>query len=817
MYSSNKKGNSPKGFPNPLAPAEEKSMQEYGLQYAKAIENQWGSGADSRSIYRTKKDTFTRSRKYANGTQDTTPYKKLLTSLDPNGNSGTLLNLDYTPVPILPKFAKIVVNNILSRNPQPNVEAIDPLSSSEKDMEKKKVEASVLAKKELMKLKENGLEINGDPNEIPETLEEAEIFMGTSIKTDAEIAAQIGTMMTLEWNDFNDDILRRCVNDLVNCGMAVVKRNNDPNYGISTKYVDPVMFVHSQTEDPGMNDLVYAGHIKKITISELKRLAGDQLTEKQYEKIANNAAGRDGNNSSSLNYTFYDNIKGKTTYGYDDYMVDVLDFEFLAVDCIHFEEKESKHGNSGFYYKGYSYKEKHGSVYDRTAHQMNVETVYGGSYVLGCDYLFDYGRKKNIPKNVHDISRAKMSYSCVAVNMQEMCPKSLVDSCIGFADMLQITHLKIQQSIAKAKPDGLIIDIEGLENVQLGKGGELQPLDLHDIYEQTGVFYYRSKNPEGGFQNPPVREIGNSIRNINELIGLYNHYLRLIRDATGINEVMDASTPKADSLVGVREQAMRASNNAIYNITNASMVLYKKVCSDVVKCLQILPEESTVYKVYSNAIGENNMKVLSSFNDLSMYNFGVKVVKDMETQDKQALEQMIQVSLGQQEIDLEDVLAIRDLKDINQAQRLLMVRRKKRQATKQQQQMAMQQQQQQMAMQAEQMKQQMESQKMQAEAQIEMQKIQAKAQAEIEVSKITHEQRKEIEIIRAQATLGFKTDDQEFKEKIEVLKEDRKDDRVTKQAVQQSKLISQRRDRRGELQDQPEDSLEQTITQLLSE
>ena len=98
-----------------------------------------------------------------------------------------------------------------------------------------------------------------------------------------------------------------------------------------------------------------------------------------------------------------------------------------------------------------------------------------------------------------------------------------------------------------------------------------------------------------------------------------------------------------------------------------------------------------------------------------------------------------------------------------------------------------------------------------------MQKIQEKAQAEIEVSKITHEHRKEIEMIRAQATLGFKTDDQEFKEKLEVLKEDRKDERVTKQAVQQSKLISQRRDRRGELQDQPEDPLEQTITQLLSE
>ena len=169
-----------------------------------------------------------------------------------------------------------------------------------------------------------------------------------------------------------------------------------------------------------------------------------------------------------------------------------------------------------------------------------------------------------------------------------------------------------------------------MENVQLGKGGELQPLELHDIYEQTGVFYYRSKDPEGGFQNPPIREIGNSIRNINELIGIYNHYLRLIRDATGVNEAMDASSPKGDALVGVREQAIAAGNNAIYDITNASMVLFKKVCEDIVKCLQIIPSGSVLMKAYENAIGEENMKVLSTFSDLPMYNFGVSVQKEME-------------------------------------------------------------------------------------------------------------------------------------------------------------------------------------------
>ena len=803
MYNDNFGSKTGKGFPNPLAPAEEKASDGYGCKYAKAIENQWGSVDDGNSLFKRRYDTFKKNRKYANGTQDTVIYKKLLTSLDPNGNDGTLLNVYFTPVPILPKFSRIVVNNVLARSPYPNVEAIDPLSSSYKDIEKKKMEAEVLAREELKKLKEKtGMTVSRDPDDIPETLEEAEIFMGTSIKTDAEIAAQLGANMTLQWNEFNDTTFRRCVEDLTVLGMAVVKRDNDPNYGITTSYVDPIDFVHSHTEDPNFSDVVYAGHVKKISIQELKRLAGDQLTEQQYEKIAKKVMGRHGNNSSSYNRRHYDEINGRTNYGYDEYVVEVLDFEFLSVDTMYFEEKTSRFGNTGFYNKGFSYKERANSLTERVSVPMNITTVYGGSYVLGCGYLFNYGLKKDVPRNQHELSRARLSYSISATNLQDMMPKSLIGGCLGFADMLQLTHLKIQQAIAKAKPDGLIIDIEGLENVQLGKGGELQPLDLHDIYEQTGVFYYRSKNPEGGFQNPPIREIGNSIRNINELIGLYNHYLRLIRDSTGINEVMDASSPNSEALVGVREQAIKASNNATYDITNSAMLLFKRVCDDIVRCLQIVPKGSKVFESYSHAIGESNMKVLSSFSDLSMFNFGVKVVKEMDERDKVQLEQMVQISLGQKEIDLEDAMAIRDLKDIDQAERLLMLRRKKRKMMMMQEQQMMQQQQAQLAQQQQQAKAQMEAQKAQMEAQIEMQKIQAKAQAEIMVAQATHELRKEIETIKIQASLGFKTDDQEFREKLEVLKEDRKDDRVKKQAVQQSKLMSQRKDQRGELDEE---------------
>ena len=800
MHSNNKKSS----FPDPLASSEQKQSKAYGLSYAKAVYKQWGKMDQQNSIFGNRKKTFERNRRYANGTQDTAIYKSLLTSLDPNNGDGSMLNIDFTPVPILPKFVRIVVNKILSLSPYPNLEAIDPLSSSEKDASRKKVDMLVQSKQLLSKIEEKtGVSIGMSSELIPESLEESEIFIDNNIKSSSEIAAQLATNLTLEWNDFNDSTLRRCVNDLAIAGMAVVKRSNDPNYGIKTDYIDPINFVHSFTEDPDFGDLTYAGHVRYVPIQELKRMAGDQFTEEEFKVIADKAQKKYGYDASKLTQSSYDRVNNQSSFGYDEYMVEVLDFEFMSVDCEYFENKESRYGNVGFYSKGENYKGPQNSVFNRDVVKLESASVYGGCYVLGTDFLFNYSKKNNIPKNVHDISKTNLSYSVCSTNILDMMPKSMVDSCIGFADQLQLTHLKIQQAVAKAKPDGIIIDIEGLENVQLGKGGELQPLDLHDIYEQTGVFYYRSKNPEGGFQNPPIREIGNSIRNINELIGLYNHYLKMIRDATGINEVMDASSPKGDALVGVRQQALAAANNAIYDITNSSMVLYKKVCSDVVKCLQVIHPDSVLYRIYENSIGKENMSVLSSFRNLSMYNFGVRVIKEMEEGERQYLEQNIQIALSQKEIDLEDAISVRQLKDINQAERLLVVRRKKRMAMAQQAAMQNSQQQAQIQQQSAQATSQAKQQEMQLQSQLTAQELQLKNELEAKLEGVKHEFNKEIEMIKAQSAESRSKQDRELKYSSDSEKEDRKDERVKKQAVEQSKLLSQRQGERSEL---PEDS-----------
>ena len=520
---------------------------------------------------------------------------------------------------------------------------------------------------------------------------------------------------------------------------------------------------------------------------------------------------RYSNDPTKLGNSYYDQSMSKTVFGYDEYIIEVLDFEFMSTDCLYFEEKESRFGNVGFYYKGQN--EIHvpsGSVFERKAHKMEHATVYGGKHIIGTKHIFSYGLQKNLPRNMHDISRTRMSYSVIATNLRKMMPKSMVSSVKQYADMMQLAHLKLQQSIAKAKPDGLIIDIEGLENVQLGRGGELQPLELQDIYEQTGIFYYRSKNPEGGFQNPPVREIGNAIRNIQELIGLYNQYLNMIRDTTGLNEVVDGSTPKGDSLVGVRQQAISASNNAIYDITYASQVLYKRVCEDIVKCLQVLPPESILYRVYEKAVGETNMSILSSFKDLPMYNFGVRVVTNMNDEDRMYLEQNIQQSIAQGELDLEDAMAIRRLKDVDQAERLLVVRRKKR--IKQRQQMAQQnsQMQAQANQQTAQVTAQLEAQKMQMEAQLDAQKAQIEAQVKAQLLEVEYGYKMELEKIKSQTRDSNLERQYGFQQSAEDKREKAKDSRIKKQAVEQSKLVSQRQGKRGELtEEQSEDLLSQ--------
>jgi len=274
---------------------------------------------------------------------------------------------------------------------------------------------------------------------------------------------------------------------------------------------------------------------------------------------------------------------------------------------------------------------------------------------------------------------------------------------------------------------------------------------------------------------------------------------------------MDGTSPKGEQLVGVRQQAIAAGNNAIYDITNASMYLYSKICEDIVKCLQIIPVNSVLYQIYTKAIGKTNMQVLSSFGDLPMYNFGIKVQTEMDETEKAYLEQNIQVALSQKEIDLEDAIAIRQLKDVDQAERLLIIRRKKR--MRMQQEIAQQnsQMQAQMNQQTAQATSQAKMQEIQAQTQSKLAEIQADAQAKAQLLQLEYQLKGQLESVKGSIDMQERQEDRAFRQGLEMRKEDRKDDRTEKQAAQQSKMISQRQGKRGELEEPGNDMLDQLI------
>jgi hypothetical protein len=280
---------------------------------------------------------------------------------------------------------------------------------------------------------------------------------------------------------------------------------------------------------------------------------------------------------------------------------------------------------------------------------------------------------------------------------------------------------------------------------------------------------------------------------------------------------MDGTSPKGDQLVGVRQQQLAAGNNALGDISNAAIVLYRRICEDVVKCLQILPPKSILYKAYETAIGRENMAVLSSFSNLPMYNFGVRVVADMNEIDRMYLEQNIQASIAQGELDIEDAIAIRQLRDIDQAERLLIVRRKKRMKVRQEMAQQNSQFQAQANAQVAQVTSQAKMQEDQMKAQLDAQKIQLEAEAKAQLLQVEYGLK--MQLAQLQGDYGIKEQQIEsgVRQSADQEAEDRKDNRIKEQAVAQSKLIAQRKGDRSELQKQDLEGQDDIVDVILGE
>jgi len=732
-------------FPSQVVPDAEKSSIEYGRQVAQAIESEWWRQGGNGTRFATSYNRFHTLRLYARGEQ---PVQKYKDELAINGDM-SYMNLDWKPVPVVSKFVDIVVNGMANKIFEINAYAQDPVSLKKRTDYANAIYEDMLAKPYLEELKGTlGIDQyqSPDPANLPENKEELDLHMQLSYKQAVEIAEEEVIDNTLARNKFNNT-KKRFYYDLVTLGIGAVKTEWNKANGIVIDYVDPANIIYSYTEDPNFDDIYYVGEVKQLTIPEIAKQF-PHLTEDQLEKIQQTR--------SFSNQQLY----GWQTY--DQNTVQVLFFEYKTYNSQVFKIKQTDHGLEKALEKTDTFDPPKNDNFDRV--ERKIEVLYKGCKVIGNNELLQWELAENMSRPFADTTKVEMSYTLVAPRMYKGKINSIVSKITGFADMIQLTHLKLQQVIARMVPDGVFLDMDGLAEVDLGNGTNYNPAEALNMYFQTGSIVGRSLTQEGDM-NPgkvPIQELATSTGQgkIQSLISTYQYYLQMIRDVTGLNEARDGSVPDKNTLVGLQKMAANQSNVATRHILDAGLWLILRTCENIaLKVADSLNYPLTLNSLKSS-ISTYNTGTLAEIQNLNLHDFGIYLQLEPEEEDKQMLEQNIQMSIQQGGIDLEDAIDIRQIKNLKLANDVLKQKRKKKMQAAQQ---AQQQQAQaeaaanaeasqaaamaevqkneamtQASIQLEQAKSQMEIQRLQTQAQLKQQEMQYQHEFDMELKKILY-------------------------------------------------------------------------------
>ena len=770
-------------FPSQVVSDLEKISYEYGLKVAKGIEQEWFKDTNnySNSRFLNLKNNFHRLRLYARGEQSIQKYKD---ELSINGDL-SYLNLDWTPVPIIPKFVDIVVNGIAERGYDLKAYSQDPYGVAKRTEYIESIMADIQAQ-EINDFSKEAFGVNlyeNDPSTLPETKEELELHMQLSYKQAVELAQEQAINVLMEGSKY-ELIKKRFYYDLTVLGIGAVKTSFNTSEGAIVEYVDPADIVYSYTDSPYFDDIYYIGEVKEIPINELVKQF-PHLDQEEIEEIKKKGSYYYRDNSSKR-YNETDSNKVQVLYfNYKTYMNEV------------YKVKETGTGADKAIEKDDTFNPPENLEGNFAKLQRQVEVLYEGALILGTNKLLKWEMAKNMMRPKSDYTKVKMNYSVVAPRMYNGKIESLVSRITGFADMIQLTHLKLQQVMSRMVPDGVYLDADGLAEVDLGNGTNYNPQEALNMFFQTGSVIGRSMN-ELGEGNPgrvPIQEIqsGSGGNKMQSLIGTYNYYLQMIRDVTGLNEARDGSVPDKNALVGIQKLAAANSNTATRHILQSGLFL----TAEVAECLSLrisdILEYSPTKDAFIHSIGAHNLATLEEISSLYLYDFGIFIDLAPDEEEKQLLENNIQVALAQKTIDLEDAIDIREIKNIKLANQLLKIRRSKKLQRDQLMQQQNIQAQAQANAQAQQVAAQAEVQKNQANASVQAQLEQVKANLDIEKMRIEAEAKKSLMDHEFQINMQLKKLEVDALKSREKEKEDRKDERTRIQASQQSELIDQRK------------------------
>ena len=771
-------------FPNNTATEEEKASMEYGLKVGQSIQYEWFKRSSNSCRFYDQWIEYNRLRLYARGEQSIGKYKN---ELAVDGDL-SYLNLNWEPVPIIPKFVDIVVNGMSNRLYDVKAQAQDRLSSKKRQDYRRMVEADMLAKDLLTQVKDDfGVDaFNVSPDDLPENNDELNLFMQINYKPGIEVAEEQAIRTILNNNNY-EDIKRRIDYDLTVIGIGMAKHTFNPNGGVKVDYVDPANVVYSYTDYPTFDDCFYFGEIKRVHISEVKRMY-PWLTDEDIEEISN------------YSYTWYQDYGAMRPYTdsvFDKEIVNLLYFNYKTDKKFVYKKKYLENGGERVIRKDESFNppEEEEARFERV--EKTIEVWYKGCMVLGTDKLMEWDMMTNMvrPKSASHV--ALPEYVAVAPRMYRGVIESLVRRMVGFADLIQLTHLKLQQVIARMVPDGVYIDADGLNEVDLGNGSNYNPEEALKMYFQTGSVIGRSYTQDGEFNNArvPIQELNSSAGQgkIASLVNSYNHYLNMIRDVTGLNEARDGSTPDPNALVGVQKLAALNSNTATRHVLEGGLFVTRRLAEAISLRISDVLEYSDTREQLIHQIGSHSTDILDDIANLYLHDFGVHIEVAPDEEEKAQMEANIQVALQRDQITLEDAIDIRELKNVKLANELLKVKRKNKDKQDQEREMQKMEAQTQSNIQSSQAAAQSKMQQIQMEAQAKMQI--KRAEAEYDTMKLQQEAELKLALMdkEFQYQMALANVSGEAQKEIEKEKEKAKDDRISLQNTQQSKLIEQRK------------------------
>ncbi len=771
-------------FPNQMASDEEKSSEKYGLSVAKAIEGEWFKRKGNSCRFYDQWGEYHRLRLYARGEQ---PMQKYKDELAINGDM-SMLNLDWTPIPIIPKFVDIVVNGMNDRLYKVKAEAQDVMSAEKKNQFQESIEKDMVSKDFLeMTKQEFGINaFNMDPNELPADDQELSLYMQINYKPGIEIAEEVAIDTILKMNKF-DEVKKNFDYDVTTIGIGCMKHNFMVNDGVNVEYVDPANWIHSYTEKEDFSDCYYFGEVKQVHYTELLKINPD-LTDEQLTEIKS---------SSSAYNNYFPIIRNYQDDAFLNEVVTLMYFNYKTSKRFVWKKKILDNGGERVIRKGDTFNPPTGDGVPFEIIEAPREVWYDGILVAGSNILLKWEMARNMVRPKSASQSAMPNYVAHAPRLYKGNIESLVRRMIPFADQIQLTHLKLQQVMSRVVPDGVFIDADGINEVDLGTGAAYNPEDALKLYFQTGSVIGRSYTQEGDFNNArvPIQELNSNSgqSKMAALIGNYNHYLNMIRDVTGINSARDGSSPNPDALVGVQKLAALSSNTATRHILNAGLYATRRLAECISLRVADILEYADFREEFAMQIGKYNVAILDEIRDLYLYDFGIFIEVAPDEEEKQMLEANINVALQQKTIDLEDAIDIRGMNNIKLANEMLKVKRRRRMEQMQKQAQQQQQMKLQSDLQTQQSAAQQKAQLIQLEAQSKTQVKEAEAQFEIQKMNAEVEAKRYLMDLEFQYNMQLKGIEAESLMVREDKREVAKSERISQQNTEQSKLINQRK------------------------